>query len=176
MARGGGSVINPAYRGRSSFGSLTVQTDGAARGNPGPASIGVVVREEGGEEVASFGEYIGTATNNAAEYTALVHALRLLSAFEVGRLRLRVDSELLAKQLRGEYRVKEPHLQALHAQAMSMLGRYQDWSVEHVPREENREADALANQALDDYAESRGKGEGGRAEGDGRPPQGSLFG
>jgi ribonuclease HI len=168
-------VINPSFKGASRFDCLTVYTDGAARGNPGHASIGVVIKDESGREVASFGEYIGTATNNLAEYTALVHALRLLSAFEVGRLRLRVDSDLLARQLRGEYRVKEPHLRVLHAQVSSMLKRYADWSVEHVPREENREADAQANRALDAWLDGGRAGVSDRKAGKGGGPQGSLF-
>lgn len=124
--------------------------DGAARGNPGPAAIGVLVLTRQGRRVASFGEVIGEATNNFAEYTALVHALRLLSVFEVDRLRLYTDSELMALQLRGEYRVKEKTLRSLYAQVTSMLDRYRDWEIEHVPRERNQEADRLANQALDE--------------------------
>ncbi len=174
-----GPVVSPEFIGIGSFEELTVFTDGAARGNPGPASIGVVVKEGEGRTVASFGERIGIATNNTAEYTALVHALRLISAFRVERLRLKTDSELLARQLRGEYRVREPHLQTLHAQAQSMLRRYGDWSVESVPREKNREADDLANRALDEekgggVGESRGDDLGHGSKRGRR--QGSLFG
>ncbi len=142
-------MIEPAFQGAKRFEELHVFVDGAARGNPGPAAIGVLVLTRQGRKVASFGEVIGEATNNFAEYTALVHALRLLSVFEVDRLRLYTDSELMALQLRGEYRVKEKTLSSLYAQVASMLGRYRDWDIEHVPRERNQEADRLANQALD---------------------------
>lgn len=144
------SVIDPAFQGARHFDELHVFIDGAARGNPGPAAIGVVILTRQGRRVAAFGEVIGEATNNYAEYTALVHALRLLSAYEVGRLRIYADSELVVRQIRGLYRVKEKSLRSLHSQVMSMLGRYRDWSIRHVPREENREADLLANRALDE--------------------------
>lgn len=142
-------MLEPAFQGAKRFEELHVFVDGAARGNPGPAAIGVLVLTRQGREVASFGEVIGEATNNFAEYTALVHALRLLSVFEVDRLRIYTDSELLALQLCGEYRVKERTLRSLYAQVMSMLGRYRDWRIEHIPRERNQEADRLANLALD---------------------------
>ena len=130
------SVLEPAFQGAKRFEELYVYVDGAARGNPGPAAIGVVVLTREGKRVAAFGEAIGQTTNNYAEYTALVHALRLLSVFEVDRLRLYTDSELMAKQVKGEYRVKEKTLHSLNAQVMSMLRRYRDWEIAHVPREE----------------------------------------
>jgi ribonuclease HI len=142
-------VIEPSFQGARRFEELHVYVDGAARGNPGPAGIGVVVLTREGRKVAFFGEAIGETTNNYAEYTALVHALRLLSAFEVDRLFVYSDSELVVSQLKGEYRVREKSLKPLYAQVLSMLRRYREWKVEHVPREENREADRLANQALD---------------------------
>lgn len=147
------SVVEPAFQGARRFEELHVFIDGAARGNPGPAAIGVVVLTRQGRRVAAFGEVIGEATNNFAEYTALVHALRLLSVYEVDRLHIYADSELVVRQIRGLYRVKERSLRSLHFQVMSMLGRYRDWSIQHIPREENREADRLANQALDEAAD-----------------------
>ncbi|WP_287153037.1 ribonuclease HI family protein [Candidatus Solincola tengchongensis] len=147
------SVVEPAFQGARRFEELHVFIDGAARGNPGPAAIGVVVLTRQGRRVAAFGEAIGEATNNFAEYTALVHALRLLSVYEVDRLRIYADSELVVRQIQGLYRVKERSLRSLHSQVMSMLGRYRDWSIQHIPREENREADRLANQALDGAAD-----------------------
>lgn len=144
------SVVEPAFQGARRFDELHVFIDGAARGNPGPAAIGVLILTRQGRRVAAFGEAIGEATNNFAEYTALVHALRLLSAYEVDRLRIYADSELVVRQIRGLYRVRERSLRSLHSQVMSMLGRYRDWSIQHIPREENREADRLANQALDE--------------------------
>lgn len=151
------SVLEPTFQGARRFEELYVYVDGAARGNPGPAAIGVVVFTREGKRVAAFGEAIGQTTNNYAEYTALVHALRLLSVFEVDRLRLYTDSELMAKQVKGEYRVKEKTLHSLNAQVMSMLLRYRDWDIAHVPREKNAEADVLANRALSEGVPVQGK-------------------
>ncbi|MBN2027363.1 MAG: ribonuclease HI family protein [Actinobacteria bacterium] len=142
--------MEPDFQGARRFEELYVYVDGAARGNPGPAAIGVLVLTRQGKKVAAFGEAIGETTNNYAEYTALVHALRLISVFEVDRLRLFTDSELMAMQVKGEYRVKEKTLRSPHAQVMSMLRRYKDWGIAHVPREKNAEADALANRALNE--------------------------
>ena len=144
------SVVEAAFQGARRFEELHVFVDGAARGNPGPAAIGVLILTREDKRVSAFGEAIGQTTNNYAEYTALVHALRLLSVFEVDRLRLYTDSELMAKQVKGEYRVKEKTLHSLNAQVMSMLRRYKDWEITHIPREENAEADALANRALNE--------------------------
>ncbi len=151
------SVVEPFFQGAKRFEELHVHVDGAARGNPGPAAIGVVVKTRQGRRVAAFGEVIGEATNNYAEYTALVHALRLLSVFEVDRLRVYTDSELMARQVNGEYKVRDRNLRSLYAQVLSMMGRYRDWEVLHVPREENAEADALANRALDEEAPARAR-------------------
>ena len=113
QARKKRSVVEPEFQGARRFEELHVYVDGAARGNPGPAAIGVVILTRQGKKVAAFGEAIGETTNNYAEYTALVHALRLLSVFEVDRLRIYADSELMARQVRGEYRVKESSLRSL---------------------------------------------------------------
>jgi len=144
------SIVEPAFQGARRFEELHVYVDGAARGNPGPAAIGVLVLTRQGKKVAAFGEAIGEATNNYAEYAALVHALRLLSVFEVDRLRIYTDSELMARQVKGEYRVKEKTLHSPYTQVMSMLRRYKDWDIAHIPREENAEADGLANRALNE--------------------------
>lgn len=165
--------METAFRGARYFEELRVFVDGAARGNPGPAAIGVVVLTREGKKVASFGEVIGAATNNFAEYTALVHALRLLSAYEVERLRIFTDSELVASQVKGEYRVREATLKSLHAQVLSMLRRYRAWEINHIPREENAEADLLANRALNEAPPPRAA-----APQAGAPPprgQSSLF-
>jgi ribonuclease HI len=151
------SVLEPAFQGARRFEELYVYVDGAARGNPGPAAIGVLVLTREGKRVAAFGEAIGETTNNYAEYTALIHALRLLSVFEVDRLRIYSDSELMAMQVKGEYRVKEKTLQSLYAQVMSMLRRYKDWDIAHIPREKNAEADALANRSLNEQVIPAGK-------------------
>lgn len=165
--------MEPTFQGAKRFEELHVYVDGAARGNPGPAAIGVVVLTRHDRRVAAFGETIGETTNNYAEYTALVHALRLLSVFEVDRLRLFTDSELMAQQVKGEYRVKEQTLRSLHAQVMSMLRRYKDWEITHVPRERNAEADRLANRALNEG----GPPQGGSPRREPPPPEGqeSLF-
>lgn len=138
------------FKGARRFDELHVYVDGASRGNPGPAAIGVVVLTREGRKVAAFGEAIGEATNNFAEYTALVHALRMLSVFEVDRLRVYTDSELMASQVNGDYRVKEKSLRSLCAQALSMLRRYRGFEVAHIPRENNIDADLLANRALNE--------------------------
>ncbi len=148
------SVVTPEFQGRKIFDELHLYTDGAARGNPGPAGIGSVITTPQGKVVATISDSIGEATNNYAEYTALIHSLRLVSAFNVDKIRIHSDSELLVQQLKGNYRVKEPSLRSLHQQALSMLRRYRDWRIVFIPRSSNREADRLANAAIDDYLSS----------------------
>jgi ribonuclease HI len=133
-------------------GSFVLFTDGASRGNPGPAAIGAVLYRRDGERlvrVAELSRAIGRATNNVAEYLAVVDGLEMASAFAPDRLELRADSQLLIRQLEGVYRVKAPGLRDLYERARAGLGAIPDVRLEHVPREENREADALANAALD---------------------------
>ncbi len=144
---GESSAVRDPYRCPIFFRELHVHVDGAAKGNPGPAGIGVVVRTADGEKVAEFAMPIGETTNNYAEYTALVHALRLLSAFQVESVVVFTDSELVSRQLAGEYRVREQSLKSLHFQVRHMLSLYRRWRVKHVGREENREADRLASWA-----------------------------
>lgn len=133
-------------------GSFVIYTDGASRGNPGLASIGAVVyAEKDGDlvEVATVSESIGVDTNNVAEYKAVIEGLRAVAAFEPDRVTLRADSQLLIRQLKGEYRVKASNLKPLFLEAKRLsesLGRV---VLEHVPREQNKVADALANDALD---------------------------
>src|SRR5258708_23345597 len=139
----------------------TAHIDGAARGNPGPASYGVVVRGPDGEVAAELKKYIGRATNNVAEYYALIAALdyavsRGLSAFCV-----RSDSELLVKQMKGSYKVKSADLRPLYERAKKMAQQVAHFTIEHVPREQNRRADQLANEALD-ATSSSGKPHGVR--------------
>ena len=128
---------------------LVVNVDGGARGNPGPAAIGVIVRTVDGEVIADAGESIGTATNNVAEYRALLRGIELAAQYGATELELYGDSELVVKQIRGEYRVKDAGLKPLHAQARQALSAFASWSFGHVRREQNSEADALVNQALD---------------------------
>ena len=128
---------------------LRVNVDGGARGNPGPAAIGVVIRDSSGEVVADAAEAIGTATNNVAEYRALLRGIELAAAHGATELELLGDSELVVKQVRGEYKVKDQGLKPLHAEARAALSAFERWSFDHVRREQNAEADALVNQALD---------------------------
>ncbi len=128
---------------------LVVHVDGGARGNPGPAAIGVVVTAADGEVLAEVGETIGPATNNVAEYRALMRGIELAVEYGGDEVRFVGDSELIVKQVRGEYRVKDAGLKPLHAQVRSGLAGLASWSIAHVRREQNAGADALVNQALD---------------------------
>lgn len=132
--------------------ALRLHVDGASRGNPGEAGFGIHVTTPEGTTVASLYGYLGRATNNVAEYQALLHGLRF--ALERGAREIEVysDSELLVRQLAGRYRVKNPGLQPLFRQAGELLARFARSRVSHVPRERNREADALANRAVDERA------------------------
>jgi ribonuclease HI len=130
---------------------LLIHTDGAARGNPGPAGLGAVLRDaRTGEVVAELARYIGRSTNNVAEWSAVVAALEEARRLEATHVDLRVDSELVARQISGIYRVKHPDLKPLHARAMEMLGAFGGYTVGHVPRELNRDADRLSNVAIDE--------------------------
>lgn len=128
---------------------LVLHVDGGARGNPGPAAIGVVVSDPGGEVVTTFSDTIGETTNNVAEYRALLRGLELAAELGAGEVRVINDSELIARQVAGVYKVKHEAMQELHRQAMDLLKGFADWSIESVPRAENAEADALVNAALD---------------------------
>jgi ribonuclease HI len=127
----------------------TLFTDGGARGNPGPAAYGYVLEAEDGTVLASHGEYIGTATNNVAEYSGLVAGLRKALELHVPEVEVRSDSELLVKQMRGEYRVKKEALRALSVEADKLARALGKVEYRHVRREENEEADRLVNEALD---------------------------
>lgn len=129
------------------------QIDGAARGNPGPASYGVVIRAADGVIVAELKKYIGRGTNNVAEYYALIAALDYAEAHGIRALRIRSDSELLVRQMQGRYKVKSPDLRPLFERARKLTQNFSFFSIEHVGREQNSEADALANQALDSTGE-----------------------
>lgn len=128
---------------------LFLHTDGAARGNPGPAAVGVVVKDERGETLREFGRRIGRTTNNQAEYLALLAGLEEAARQGADEVVARVDSELLARQLSGQYRVKSPDLLPLYQRVVQWCARFRSLVVEHVPRERNRRADELANAALD---------------------------
>ncbi len=124
-------------------------TDGAARGNPGPASIGAVLKDPSGEIVIEISQYLGKATNNQAEYRALVTGLEKALAHDAKCLEVFLDSELVVKQIHGEYAVKHPDLIPLYEQVKSLLKKFSQVKVSHVRREKNKEADKLANLALD---------------------------
>ena len=134
---------------------LQIHIDGGSRGNPGDAGFGVYVQDTDGREVAGLYGFLGVATNNVAEYQGLIHGLRF--ALEQGARRVRVfsDSELVVKQIAGAYRVKHPGMIPLHRESTELLRRFERWTVTHVPREQNREADKLANRALDEKASGR---------------------
>jgi ribonuclease HI len=130
--------------------ALRLHVDGASRGNPGEAGFGIHVTAPDGSEVASLFGYLGKATNNVAEYQALLHGLRFALARGASAVEVFSDSELLVRQIEGRYRVKHPGLQPLHREARSLLARFAKTRLAHVPREKNREADALANRAVDE--------------------------
>jgi ribonuclease HI len=133
---------------------VVVHVDGGARGNPGPAAAGAVISTPDGEVLAEAAEPIGVATNNVAEYRGLLLGLeraRVLGASEVEVIN---DSELVAKQVNGIYKVKHPDMKPLHAAALQALRGFARWSIRSVPRAQNADADALVNQALDAAAHS----------------------
>jgi ribonuclease HI len=126
--------------------------DGGSRGNPGPASYGVVVRDARGEIIAKLKKYIGRTTNNVAEYYGLIAALDYAQAHNIKALHIESDSELLVKQMRGQYKVKSDDLRPLFERAKKMSATFDVFVIAHVYREKNQEADALANEALDETA------------------------
>jgi len=130
-------------------GVYTANIDGAARGNPGPASYGVVLRRPDGTPLESLGKYIGRHTNNVAEYYALIAALDYAAANGIKRLRVKSDSQLIVNQMKGLYKVKHPDLRPLHERAKKMAAGLEAFTIQYVPREQNRDADAAANAALD---------------------------
>lgn len=123
--------------------------DGASRGNPGPASSGVVIQDADGKTVKALGLRLGTTTNNVAEWCALILALQEGILLRLEAIDVRTDSELVAKQIAGEYKVKEPALQPFFQLARHLQKQYREATVRHVPREQNKLADAEANKALD---------------------------
>jgi len=127
----------------------SLYTDGGARGNPGPAGVGAVLLSSSGDVVDELADFIGVATNNVAEYQALIAGLELALDRDVERLDVFLDSELVVRQLNGQYRVKDATLKALHTQATYLMHKFHEIAVKHVPREQNAAADALVNKAID---------------------------
>jgi ribonuclease HI len=128
---------------------VVVNVDGGARGNPGPAAIGIVVSDTDGTVIDEVAERIGIATNNVAEWRALLRGIERARALGAGEVELIGDSELVARQLTGAYKVKHASMKPLHAEALAALSRFDRWRIRTVPRAQNARADALVNAALD---------------------------
>jgi ribonuclease HI len=128
---------------------LIVNVDGGARGNPGPAAVGAVVQDADGELLEQRGERIGPATNNVAEYRALLLGIERAAELGASELELVGDSELIVRQVKGEYKVKDATLRELHAEVGRALRGFESWSIRHVRRAQNAAADRLVNAALD---------------------------
>jgi ribonuclease HI len=148
------AAATPAYR---------ANIDGGSRGNPGPAAYGVYIRDPKGEPVARLKKYIGRMTNNVAEYYGLIAALDYVEAQGIRALRIESDSELLVKQMKGLYKVRSPELAPLYERARKMASALDSFRIDHVYREQNREADALANQAMDEVEGPDAKPRGSKA-------------
>lgn len=134
--------------------SLTLYTDGAARGNPGPAGAGWVICDAEGQALVENKKYLGELTNNQAEYQALLLGLETVQKFsriEEVKLKICADSELLVKQIQGEYKVKNEGLRPLFRQALLTLSKFREYTIKYVPREANEAADQLANAAIDEH-------------------------
>ena len=129
--------------------SVVAYSDGASRGNPGPASFGAVVYDEAGADLYQISQALGFATNNQAEYQGAIAALEAALDLGASAVELRMDSELIVRQLEGRYKVRNPKLRPLYEHLQELRGRFRRFAVQHVPREENRVADGLANEALD---------------------------
>jgi ribonuclease HI len=128
---------------------VVVHVDGGARGNPGPAAVGVVVSDPEGAVLDEYAERIGVATNNVAEYQALLRGVRRAAALGASEVEFVNDSELVAKQINGAYKVKHPAMKPLYEEAIAALRGFERWTIRSVPRAQNARADALVNEALD---------------------------
>src|SRR5260221_12880484 len=149
-SRGGGLFGDPDPQTKPA--AYRANIDGGSRGNPGPASYGVVIRDPKGEVIARLKKYIGRMTNNVAEYYGLIAALDYAQSNHIRALRIESDSELLVKQMRGQYKVKSADLKPLFERAKKMSQSFASFRIEHVYREQNTEADALANEAMDEVS------------------------
>ena len=130
---------------------LRLRTDGASRGNPGPSGAGIVIEDREGVKLKTSHRWLGTMTNNEAEYHALIDGLKAVSEWKPDRLEVCMDSKLVVEQMNGVYRVKEPRMQDLHARAKSLLAAFAHVEFKHVEREQNARADWLANKAIDEH-------------------------
>jgi len=131
--------------------AVTIYTDGASRGNPGDAGIGVVVAAEDGTILREIGEYIGKTTNNVAEYSALIRGLREAIDLGADAINISTDSQLMAFQLTGIYKVKSPNLKPFYQEAINLLQRFRKVSISHVVRDLNKRADQLANEGINKH-------------------------
>lgn len=129
---------------------LTIYADGGARGNPGPAAAGIIIKDESGKTLAGYGEYLGRQTNNYAEYSALISGLKKAKELGATEVECVLDSELVTKQMNRQYRVKEPTLQKLFIQTFNLASAFKKISFKHTLREGNKEADRWVNKILDD--------------------------
>ena len=132
---------------------IIIHTDGGSRGNPGPGGAGFTLEDDKGNSLMARGLYLGKTTNNIAEYTAIKEALKAAKKLGVASVKLFSDSELLVRQLNGQYKVKSPNLKPFYADCMELLTGFKAWQVTHVYREQNSQADALANEAMDKKAD-----------------------
>lgn len=128
---------------------LHVYCDGASRGNPGEAGIGYVIIDAGGEVIKEESDYLGLATNNVAEYTALIRSLQDSLKLGAGSVHVCSDSQLMVRQIKGEYKVKSPGLAPLFRQVMGLIATFEDFEIRYIPREQNKYADLLANKGID---------------------------
>jgi ribonuclease HI len=128
---------------------IVVNVDGASRGNPGESGIGVAIFDKDSNLISEACDYLGVATNNIAEYRALILGIKLSTEYNAKRTLFKSDSELMVKQIKGEYKVKNAQLKLLFAEAQSLLKKLPNWKIMHVPRDENKEADLLANKGVE---------------------------
>lgn len=133
----------------TNYQKLVIYTDGGARGNPGPAGIGVVIYNEAGKLIKTHSEYLGERTNNEAEYEAVIKALELAQKLGAERVEMFLDSELVARQLNSIYKIKEPRLQQLLIRVRNQETKFKKVTYQNVPREKNKLADQLVNEAID---------------------------
>jgi ribonuclease HI len=130
---------------------VIIYTDGAARGNPGPAAAGAVIKDEKNNIIATISRRLGTTTNNQAEYRAIIYALEKAAVLGARQVTLYSDSELVVQQINGRYKIKQTALRALYQEVVKLAGVLGKFEIAYIPRERNKEADALANKALDQY-------------------------
>jgi len=141
-------------------GSITAFCDGGARGNPGPSGYGVYIEDERGGKLAELSQFLGIRTNNYAEYSGLLAALEFALRYDHPRLRVVSDSELMVKQIKGQYKVKSPDLRPLYEEAKRRIAGLDSFQIQHVLRNKNKEADRLANLAMDEgMAKKRAPGQ-----------------